>query len=91
MKTKALIRTAFAAVAATVAAIIAAAADLPPAPTAGAYDEKTIAAIETRAGDDSYRMPDNPGGWIETRPCDADDGSATIDTVKKVGFMIDLR
>ena len=87
MKTKALIRTAFAAVAAT----ITAAADLPPAPTVGACDEITIAVIETRAGDDSCRTPDNPGGWIETRPCDADEGVATIDTVKKVGFMIDLR
>ena len=74
------------------AASVAATADPPPATTVGAYDDCVIAFIDTRPSDVSNRIPDNLGGWIETRPCDDDTGVATIDTAKPiVGFMLIIR
>ena len=81
----------------TILALLAAAAlsplhaDLPPAATAGAYNDRVLAFIDTRPAAASDRVPDNPGGWIETRPCDDDAGLATIDTVKPVGFTLIVR
>lgn len=66
-------------------------ADLPPATTAGAYSDFVMAFIDTRPSDAGDRVPDNHGGWIETRPCDEDDGSAAIDTARPVGFIINFR
>ena len=64
-------------------------AGLPPAATAGAYDEMTIAIVETRPCDFNCRTPDNPGGWIETRPCDEDEGIAShIDTSSERGTLL---
>ncbi len=62
-----------------------------PSATAGAYNDRVLAFIDTRPADASDRVPDNPGGWIETRPCDDDAGLATIDTVKPVGFTLNIR
>ena len=75
---------------APMAAAAATAAQPPPA-TAGAYNDHVIAFIDTRPADANDRIPDNPGGWIETRPGDDDAGLATIDTVKPVGFSLIIR
>ena len=78
--------------AAIVAATVAATADLPPVATAGAYDEMTIAVVETRPCDTNCRTPDNPGGWIETRLGDEDEGVASrIDTCSERGTVFIFR
>ena len=56
-----------------------------------AYDECTIAVIETRPCDTADRAPDNSGGWIETRICDVADVSTPIDTSKPLGIIIKFR
>ena len=66
-------------------------ADEPPATTAGAYNDRVVAFIDTRSCDIGLRTPDNPGGWIETRPCDDNVDRATIDTAKPVGILINFR
>ena len=65
-------------------------ADVPSA-TAGAYNDRVVAFIDTRPCDVGLRPPDNPGGWIETRSCDGDVGLATIDTAKPVGMVLHFR
>ena len=65
-------------------------ADVPSA-TAGAYNDRVVAFIDTRPCDTGLRPPDNPGGWIETRLCDDDVGLAMIDTAKPVGMVLNLR
>ena len=62
-----------------------------PSVTAGAYNDRVVAFIDTRPCDAGLRPPDNPGGWIETRLCDDDAGLATIDTVKSVGMVLNIR
>ena len=52
-----------------------------------AYDEKTIALIETR----SCSVADRTRGWIETRLGDTDTGLTTIDTAKPFGLRISFR
>ena len=73
------------------APMAAATADLPPAATAGAYDDRVLAFIDTRPADASYRVPDNPGGWIETRTGDNDAGSAPVDTLTPISLVISFR
>ena len=73
------------------APMAAATADLPPAATAGAYDDRVLAFIDTRPADASDRVPDNPGGWIETRSGDNDAGSAPVDTLTPIGIVISFR
>ena len=62
-----------------------------PSVTAGAYNDRVVAFIDTRPCDAGLRPPDNPGGWIETRLCDDDAGLATIDTAKPVGMVLNFR
>lgn len=62
-----------------------------PSVTAGAYSDCAIAFIDTRPADANDRVPDNPGGWIETRLCDDDEGLVTIDTAKPVAFSLSIR
>ena len=62
-----------------------------PSVTAGAYNDRVVAFIDTRPCDAGLRPPDNPGGWIETRLCDDDAGLATIDTAKSVGMVLNIR
>ena len=73
------------------APMAAATADLPPAATAGAYDDRVLAFIDTRPADASDRVPDNPGGWIETRMGDDDAGSALVDTLTPISIVISFR
>ena len=56
-----------------------------------AYDERTVAVIETRPCDVNCCTPDNPGGWIETRLCDANDTTATVDTLSPISIIISFR
>ena len=77
--------------AAIAAAAAATATELPPAATVGAYDEMAIAVIETRPCDASCRAPDNPCGWIETRPGDNAATAATVDTLTPIGVTIYFR
>ena len=65
-------------------------ADVPSA-TAGAYNDRVVAFIDTRPCDAGHRPLDNPGGWIETRPCDDDAGLAAIDTAKPFGMVLNFR
>ena len=73
------------------APMAAATADLPPATMAGAYDDCILTFIDTRPADVSDRVPDNPGGWIETRMGDDDAGSASVDTLTPISLVISFR
>ncbi|MBR3821257.1 MAG: hypothetical protein IKJ37_06505 [Kiritimatiellae bacterium] len=66
-------------------------ADVPPATTVGANNDRVLALIETRPADASDCVPNNPGGWIETRPCDDNTGLASVDTLKTIGFTLIVR
>ena len=62
-----------------------------PSAESGAYNDHVIAFIDTRPAAAAARIPDNPGGWIETRQCDEEVGIATIDTARPVGFTLVVR
>ncbi len=66
-------------------------ADVPPATTVGANYDRVLALIETRPADASDCVPNNPGGWIETRPCDDNTDLASVDTLKTIGFTLIVR
>ena len=62
-----------------------------PSAESGAYNDHVIAFIDTRPAAAAARIPDNPGGWVDTRPCDEEVGIATIDTARPVGFTLVFR
>jgi len=62
-----------------------------PSAESGAYNDHVIAFIDTRPAAAAARIPDNPGGWVDTRPCDEEVGIATIDTARPVGFTLVIR
>ena len=62
-----------------------------PSAESGAYNDHVIAFIDTRPDAAAARIPDNPGGWIETRQCDEKMVFAAIGTIKPIGFSLIIR
>ena len=62
-----------------------------PSAESGAYNDHVIAFIDTRPAAAAARIPDNPGGWIETRQCDEKMVFAAIGTIKPIGFSLIIR
>ena len=62
-----------------------------PSAESGAYNDHVIAFIDTRPAAAAARIPDNPGGWIETRQCDEKMAFAAIGTIEPIGFLLIIR